>query len=134
MQMQSLPQLLEPSLGKVTHPHNLAARVGKPCLHAITQLGKDPEEGSSPGWAWAPGPPLAVESSRKDLQRLMVFSLQCPSGKLHPLQFQSLVKCWNVSGAHIIVHRMDEGGNEPSQGEGDIRDVERLNDPAHSTL
>lgn len=131
--MQSLPQLLESSLGKVTHPHSLASRVGKPCLHAITRLGKDQRRALPLD---VPGPlgPLAVKSSRKDLQRHMVFSLQCPSGKLRPLQFQSLVKCWNISGAHIIVHRMNEGGNEPSQGEGDIRDVERLNDPAHSTL
>lgn len=130
MQMQSLPQLLEPSLGK-SH------------IHTAWQPGwGSPVFMLSPSWGRkalpldVPGPlgPLAVESSRKDLQRHMVFSLQCPSGKLRPLQFQSLVKCWNTSGAHIIVHRMNEGGNEPSQGEGDIRDVERLNDPAHSTL
>lgn len=98
--------------------------------------GEGPEKGALP----LDGPglldPLAADRSREDFQGHIAFNLQSPweNHVSLSLQFQSLEKCWNVSGGRYIVDRTNEGVNEPSQGDGDLRDVERLNDPAHSTF
>lgn len=80
--------------------------------------------------------PWLLTAPGKDFQGHIAFNLQShwESCVSLSLQFQSLEKCWNVSGGRYIVDRMNEGVNDPSQGEGDLRDIERLNDPAHSTF
>lgn len=137
MRVQSHPKLTKPSVGEATCPHSPAARVGKSCW------GGTGAEDSSPGRGLAPLSPWLLTAPGRTSKGIVFhnndFSPRPPSGELAGsicsfLRFQSLEKCWNVLGDRCVVPRMNEGVKERAQGEADIRDVERLSDPAHSTF